>query len=96
MVLNQDTLEANKTSMGYSIFTPGTELSAVSHECEELAIVISGKGELKLEDTVVSCDAGDALFIPPETWHAVVNSGEEDLIMVFTFAYPDYPPTERK
>jgi len=25
----------------------------------------------------------------------VVNDGEEEVIMVFTFSYPDYPPTQK-
>jgi hypothetical protein len=27
--------------------------------------------------------------------HTVVNPGPEDLVMVFSFPSPDYPPTER-
>lgn len=96
MVLNQETISGNKSSLGYSVFKPGTILTPVSHETEELAIVIAGTGELRLEDKVVTYGPGDAMFIPANTWHAVANTGDEDLIMVFTFPYPDYPPTERK
>ncbi len=28
--------------------------------------------------------------------HAVVNDGEEEVVMVFAFSYPDYPPTSIK
>ena len=96
MVLNQETLSENKGSLGYSVFTPNTELTSVSHDTEELAIVIAGTGELRLDDKVITYGPGDAMFIPANTWHAVANTGDEDLIMVFTFPYPDYPPTERK
>jgi quercetin dioxygenase-like cupin family protein len=40
--------------------------------------------------------AGDALHIPAGVWHAVVNDGDEDVVMVFGFPHPDYPPTERR
>ena len=40
--------------------------------------------------------AGQGLFVPARTWHAVANTGAEDVIMVFGFPHPDYPPTERK
>lgn len=96
MVLNQSTLQGNQGSLGYSIFTPGTVLLPVAHEVEELAIVIAGTGELRLDDQVVPYGPGDALFIPAGVWHAVANTGDEDVIMVFTFPYPDYPPTQRK
>jgi quercetin dioxygenase-like cupin family protein len=96
MVLNKSSVNGNVSSLGYSIFTPNTELSPVKHESEEMAIVLSGTGELRLEDKVLIYGPGDAMHIPAGTWHAVANTGEEDLIMVFTFPYPDYPPTERK
>lgn len=96
MVLNRETVSGNQSSLGYSVFTPGTETAPVSHEVEELAIVLSGRGELRLDDAVVAYGPGDALLIPAGIWHAVANTGDEDVIMVFTFPYPDYPATERR
>ncbi|MCB9457040.1 MAG: cupin domain-containing protein [Anaerolineaceae bacterium] len=96
MVLNDKSVSGNQGSLGYSIFTPGTVLSPVAHEVEELAIVIAGTGELRLEEDVIHYAPGDALFIPAGVWHAVANTGNEDVIMVFAFPYPDYPVTERK
>ena len=96
MVLTDKTIKGNTSSLGYSVFRPGTELGSVSHEVEEVAYVLAGSGELRLEDSVVLFEAHDALYIPPNTWHAVVNTGDTDAIMVFGFPSPDYPPTERK
>lgn len=96
MVLNRTTLVDNQGSLGYSIFTPGTALSPVAHVVEELAIVIAGTGELRLGDQAVSYGPGDALYIPAGVWHAVANTGDEDVIMVFAFPSPDYPVTDRK
>jgi quercetin dioxygenase-like cupin family protein len=84
------------SSLGYSVFTPGTELTPVRHETEEVAYVVSGSGELRLDGEAVAFRKGDALHIPPDTWHAVVNTGDEDVVMVFGFPHPDYPPTERR
>ena len=88
--------KGDESSLGYSVFTPGTELAPVCHECEEVAYVVSGTGELRLEDGAVSFREGDAMHIPAGLWHAVANTGEEDVIMVFAFPHPDYPPTERR
>jgi mannose-6-phosphate isomerase-like protein (cupin superfamily) len=96
MVLNDKTLEGNQNSLGYSIFKPGTVTAPVSHEVEEHAYIVAGRGELRLDDGVAPFGPNDALFIPAHTWHAVAVTGDEDCIMVFTFAYPDYPPTERR
>ncbi len=86
----------NVSSLGYSVFTPGTVLPAVRHEVEEVAYVVAGSGELRLDDGPVVFREGDALHIPAGIWHAVANTGERDVVMVFGFPHPDYPPTERR
>lgn len=96
MVLTGDNVSEIVSSLGYSVFKPGTELAMVSHETEEVAIVISGAGELRTEQGAVIIDEGDAVHIPARLWHAVANTGEENLVMVFGFPYPAYPPTERQ
>ena len=86
----------SSSSLGYSVFTPGTVLASVRHEVEEVAYVVAGAGELRLDEGVVPFRKGDALHIPEGVWHAVANSGAEDVVMVFGFPHPDYPPTERR
>ena len=88
--------KGERSSLGYSVFTPGTELQPVCHETEEVAYVVSGTGELRLDDGAVAFGEGDAMRIPAGVWHAVVNTGAEDVVMVFGFPHPDYPPTERR
>ena len=95
MIITEKTVSGNMSSLGYSVFRPGTKLVSVSHEVEEMAYVIAGRGELQLKDGVVMFERNDAIFIPPHTWHSVVNTGKTDVIMVFGFPHPDYPPTER-
>jgi quercetin dioxygenase-like cupin family protein len=84
------------SSLGYSVFTPGTVTASVRHETEEVAYVVAGSGELRLDDASVPFAAGQALHIESGVWHAVANVGDEDVVMVFGFPHPDYPPTERR
>jgi quercetin dioxygenase-like cupin family protein len=84
------------TALGVSSFAPGTSTAMLSHETEELAFVLSGQGELRLDDEVVPYGPRSALYIPARVWHAVVNTGDEPVSMVFAFPHPDYPPTERR
>jgi quercetin dioxygenase-like cupin family protein len=84
------------SSLGYSVFTPGTVTAPVRHETEEVAYVVAGSGELRLDDGAEPFAAGQALHIEPGVWHAVANTGAEDVVMVFGFPHPDYPPTERR
>ena len=96
MLVTEGAVEGNRASLGYSRFTPGTVLSPVRHETEEVAYVVSGSGELRLDDGVVPFRRGDAVHIPAGVWHAVANTGDADVVMVFGFPHPDYPPTERR
>jgi quercetin dioxygenase-like cupin family protein len=96
MLVTDKTVAGNRASLGFSIFTPGTATAPVHHQTEEVAYVVSGRGELRLDGETVPYRAGDALFIPAGIWHAVANTGTEDVVMVFGFPHPDYPPTERR
>ena len=96
MLVTADHVGGNASSLGYSVFTPGTVLAPVKHETEEVAFVVSGSGELRLDQEAVPFGAGDAVHIPAGVWHAVANTGDSDVVMVFGFPHPDYPPTERR
>ena len=84
------------STLGLSSFAAHTSTAMLSHVTEELAFVVAGQGELRLDDGVAPYGPGDALFIPAGVWHAVVNTGDEPVSMVFGFPHPDYPPTERR
>ncbi|MCC6312877.1 MAG: cupin domain-containing protein [Thermomicrobiales bacterium] len=97
MLLTGDTVEGIVSSLGYSVFTPGTVTGMVSHEVEEVAFVTAGRGELRMDDGVaVPFAAGQAVHIAPHRWHAVANTGDDDVVMIFGFPHPGYPPTERR
>ena len=96
MLVTSGRVEGNAASLGYSVFTPGTVLVPVKHTTEEFAYVVSGSGELRLDDGAVPFAPGDGLHIPAGVWHAVANTGDEDLVMVFGFPHPEFPPTERR
>lgn len=84
------------SALGFSTFAPHTSTAMLSHETEELAYVLTGQGELRLDDGSVPYGPESALYVPAGVWHAVVNSGDEPVTMVFSFPHPDYPPTERR
>ena len=96
MLIASEHVDGNGASLGYSVFTPGTVLPAVKHEADEVAYVVSGSGELRLDGEAVAFSKDDAIFIPAGVWHAVANTGDADVVMVFGFPHPDYPPTERR
>jgi len=95
-LLTQATAGAKKCMLGVSSFKPGTVTALLVHEEEELAYVLRGSGKIRLEDRDVPYAAGEGIYIPAGVSHAVVNDGQEEVIMVFAFSYPDYPPTQKK
>jgi quercetin dioxygenase-like cupin family protein len=96
MLVTDERAEGATASLGYSVFRPDSETAMVAHQTEEVAFVVAGTGELRLDRSAVAFAAGDALHIPAGLWHRVANTGEADVVMVFGFPYPDYPPTERR
>jgi quercetin dioxygenase-like cupin family protein len=96
MLVTSARVKGNASSLGYSVFTPGAVVGPVKHDVEEVAYVVSGSGELRLDEEAVSFREGDALHIPAGVWHAVANTGDADVVMVFGFPHPEYPPTERR
>lgn len=96
ILIEEATAAGAETTLGYSVFAPGSSTSHMSHDCEELAYVVAGSGLLRLDDGEVRLAADAACHIPAGVWHTVVNNGEDPLAMVFVFASPGYPPTERR
>lgn len=96
MLVSDERVQGNRSSIGYSVFKPGTATGSVCHETEEVAYILSGSGRLDTDEGQVRFGAGDALHIPPGTWHAVVNDSDQEVAMVFGFPHPAYPPTERR
>jgi hypothetical protein len=52
--LNKATPSGSQGSLGYSIFMPGTVLTAIAHEVEELTMVIARRGELRLNNREIT------------------------------------------
>jgi len=96
LLVTERTVTGNVSTLGYSVFKPGLVAADLSHSVEELAFVVDGAGLIRLEDGQLEAHSGQALFIPARMWHTVVNDGDEDLVMVFSFPSPDYPPTQRR
>lgn len=93
-LLNANTVGAGKAMLGISTFTPGTDTAQKVHEEEELCYVLRGRGSITVGREEVFYEAGQAIYIPAGVPHGVRNSGGEDVVMVYVFSYPAYPPTK--
>ena len=92
-LLSKNTIGTKKMMLGCSTFKPGADTEKKVHTEEECAFIISGKGKITLIDGEVEFGPNSAVYIPPGIAHGVKNDGPEDLVMVYTFSHPAYPPT---
>jgi quercetin dioxygenase-like cupin family protein len=93
-LLSKNTIGTKKMMLGHSTFKPGTNTDKKIHTEEECAFIISGKGKITLNDGDVEFQPNSAIYIPAGTAHGVRNDGPEDVVMVYTFSHPEYPPTK--
>ena len=76
---------------------PARATASVSHETDEVAYVVSRPGRARhRRRRGAASPPGTRSTSRPGSWHAVVNTGDADVVMVFGFPHPDYPPTERR
>lgn len=96
MLITSERVPQNRASLGYSFFTPGSMSDPIAHETEELVFVVRGKGDVRTDEGTTEVTVGDSYYIPPWIWHWIANTGNEDLVMVFSFPVPEYPSTQRR
>lgn len=93
LVITDESVGAQKAMLGISTFTPGTDTPQKVHTEEEFCYILSGQGRITIGDEYVEYGPGSFLFIPAGVPHGVANPGPEDVVMVFGFSWPTYPPT---
>lgn len=75
---------------GIAEIPPGVSLLLHHHEPEETYYVISGNGQIKIDDYEQEITQGVAVYIPPNAKHSVRCTGSEPLVFVFTFAQDSF------
>jgi mannose-6-phosphate isomerase-like protein (cupin superfamily) len=83
-------LETEKTGLAFHVVRPGKR-QAFAHrhtEAEEVYVVLSGRGRMKLDDAVIDVGPLDAIRVSPEIARAF-EAGEEGLeLLVFGPRHP--------
>jgi len=93
-LLSNKTVGTKKMMLGFSTFKQGADTEKKIHTEEECAFIISGKGKITLKNSEVEFEPNSAVYIPPGVAHGVRNDGPDDVVMVYTFSHPEYPPTK--
>ena len=67
-------------SLAEARIKPGRSTLRHHHKrTEEIYYVTSGKGCMELGKKILDVKEGDAIAIPPRTWHRITNTGKKDL-----------------
>lgn len=76
--------------MGTCTYPPGFTSNPHTHETqEETFFCISGRGQIKVNDTVFDLSVGDAVFVEPGELHQCLNlNGTEDFKVVSVVTPP--------
>ena len=62
----------------------------MSHEGEEVALILSGTTELILDDTKLTMNEGDSIRIPPRTNHKWYNPTDQPMTLIFAVTPPTF------
>ena len=57
-----------------------------THEPAEVYYIVSGRGEVLVDDVTYPVASGDAVWIPPNAEHVAYNVGDEPLQLLYVFA----------
>ncbi|MFM7068605.1 MAG: cupin domain-containing protein [Actinomycetes bacterium] len=79
-------------TVGVAEISPGApdQVFLHRHEPPEVYQVLSGRGEVVVDDAVLSVAAGSTVFIPGGAWHSARNTGSEPLRLMYVFAVDEF------
>jgi mannose-6-phosphate isomerase-like protein (cupin superfamily) len=72
---------------------PGSEQKPHSHAPQQVYVITRGSGRMKVGEEEREVHEGQMVFIPPDTEHGIVNTGEETLTYI-SAATPAFPVTD--
>jgi mannose-6-phosphate isomerase-like protein (cupin superfamily) len=79
-------IQANNFCIGYVTLEPrGGQVPWHNQEQEEVYFVLEGTGEACLGTEKTILQAGQAMYIPPGTYHQMTNVGEAPLKMIYCY-----------
>ena len=90
-LISAKTIGSRSISLRITDVLPG-ETSFPGHihtECEEVILILSGKGEIKIGEETFSMKQGDAAYLPAGLKHLIRNKSKEVMRMACSFSSND-------
>ena len=88
MILDRRTLK-ELGFLAIARLAPGKEIEAHVDPMEEIYFVLNGTGEMRVNDESKTVKPGDATWIPTGASHSLLNTGDEDCVILVVAASPD-------
>ena len=80
-------IRAEHFCMGVAVLDPmGGQVPWHNHAQEEIYFILEGEGEICVGEDRRLIAAGQAVFIPPDEFHQLTNTGEHPLRMLYCYA----------
>jgi mannose-6-phosphate isomerase-like protein (cupin superfamily) len=93
ILLEEGDAPGSELSITWVDVEPGGEQKPHSHGPQQVYVITRGSGRMKVGDDERDVREGQMVFIPPETEHGIVNTGEGVLTYV-SAATPAFPVTD--
>ena len=78
--------QSDHFSFGYVTLEPnGGQVPWHNQEQDEIYFIVSGTGEMCLDDERTTVHGGQMIFIPPQAFHQLTNIGDEPLTMIYCY-----------
>ena len=89
LLLDRGQFGSSRLSVTWVEGKPGSEQQVHAHEAnEQVYVIVRGRGLMRVADEQERVEAGDLVFIPPKTGHAIRNVGDEPLVYVSATSPP--------
>jgi uncharacterized cupin superfamily protein len=90
-VFNQANTGSEDISLRITDVLPGqtTYPGHIHTESDEIILILSGEGDIKIGEAVFPIKPWDAIFIPRGKGHLIRNAGDDAMRMVCTFSTSD-------
>lgn len=80
-------IQAEHFAMGYVVLDPrGGQVPWHVHEQEEVYVILEGEGEMCVGSERQTICEGEAVYVPPRTYHQLTNTGETPMTMIYCYA----------
>lgn len=79
-------VQATSFCMGYVTLEPrGGQVPWHNHEQEEVYVILEGEAEMCLDEERQTLRAGQAVYIPPFSFHQLTNTGDRPVRMMYCY-----------